>query len=149
MRLSWSLTSPPCRGFPDLLFVGFRHQNRVIELRRRVFNAGLDVLGLEIGIVGQDFRFRNPRRQEIEHILDADAHAPDAGAAAALLGIEGDSIRVVHGCHLTGWPDFSQVPLWSPIIGPDCQARTSSGRGPASGADDRAKERPDCSVLGP
>jgi hypothetical protein len=34
--------------------------------------------------------------QQVEHVLDADAHAPDAGASAALPGIEGDSFRVFH-----------------------------------------------------
>lgn len=68
----------------------------MIQLRRCVLKAGLDVLRLQIGIIGQDFHLRNSCRQQVQNIPDADAHPPDARAAAALPGIESNSIRVFH-----------------------------------------------------
>ena len=64
----------------------------------RVLDAGLDVLRLQIGIVRQDLGFGYPCSEQVEHVLDADAHSSDARASAALPGIERDPVQMTHGC---------------------------------------------------
>ena len=83
-----------------------RDQNGMVKLFRRIFKAGLNVLWLKVGIIGQNFRVRNPRRQQIKHVLDPDAHAADARASAALFGIEGNPIRVFHRTNLPAGQAF-------------------------------------------
>jgi hypothetical protein len=58
--------------------------------------ARANVFGLQIRKVLQDFALRHSSGQQIERILDANPHAPDARTSAALLGIKGDSIQVFH-----------------------------------------------------
>jgi hypothetical protein len=53
--------------------------------------AGANVLLLQIGIVGEDVGFRDPGGLQLQHVLDANPHPPDAGPSAALCGIEGDT----------------------------------------------------------
>jgi len=79
----------------------------MIQIPGRVSQAGLDVLGLEVGIVGQDFCRRGPANQHVEDILDPDAHTTDAGAASALLRVDGDAVHVgklsAGESHKQGW----------------------------------------------
>lgn len=72
----------------------------MIQLLRGVFEAGADIIGLEVGIILKDLSFRHASGQQIEHILDADAHAPDARPPAALVGVESDAIGKLHVCHV-------------------------------------------------
>jgi hypothetical protein len=53
-----------------------------------------DIPGFKIGIVFEDFLFRDPGGKEVKHVHDTDAHPPDAGATTALLWVESDSIQV-------------------------------------------------------
>src|SRR5438105_1203480 len=71
-------------------------QNRMIGVCRREFQRGADVLGLEVRIVRQDFTLRHLSRQELENVLDADAHATDAGTPAALQWVDRDPAEVRH-----------------------------------------------------
>ena len=72
----------------------------MIDLACRVFERGLDVLALEIGIAFEDFRFARTAGQHVEHVFDADAHAPDARPSATLVGIERDSVHLTHAATL-------------------------------------------------
>jgi hypothetical protein len=74
-----------------------RHQDRMIRFLGRVGEGGAYVFGLQIRVVGENVRLADPGCQQIEDILDADAHAADARSSAALLGIEGDPL---HGMKL-------------------------------------------------
>jgi hypothetical protein len=67
----------------------------VVGLGSGVIEAGLNVGGLQVGKVLEDFSLRDAGGEEVEHVLDADAHAANAGTASALGGIEGDAI--IHG----------------------------------------------------
>lgn len=84
----------------------------MVNFLGRVLEAGSNVLGLEVRKVFEDFCLGHPRRQQVEHILHADAHASDARPPTALLGIEGDSIRVLHGDDLKAGRGLSQILLW-------------------------------------
>jgi hypothetical protein len=68
----------------------------MIELGCGVFQARLDVVGLKVGIVRQDFRIGHAGRDQIEHVFDADTHSPNAGPSATLVGIEGNALHVIH-----------------------------------------------------
>jgi len=73
----------------------------VVCLGSGIVEAGLDIGGLQIGKVLEDFGLRDTCGQEIEHVLDANAHAADARTAAALQRIEsnatGHGVSVVDG----------------------------------------------------
>jgi hypothetical protein len=58
--------------------------NRMIGFEGSVFQAG---------VIGEDLGFVQTGGQQFEHILDTDAHAPNAGASAALVGMEGDPFQ--------------------------------------------------------
>jgi hypothetical protein len=72
------------------------HQHRMIELGGGVFDARLDVARLKVGVIRENFRFGDTGRHEIEHVLHADAHPPNARPTAALVRVERDALRVVH-----------------------------------------------------
>ena len=59
----------------------------------RVGQASTYVVRLEVGVIGEYVRLADASRQQIEHILDADAHAANAWPSAALVGIEGDAVH--------------------------------------------------------
>ena len=58
----------------------------MIHFLSSVFEASSDIIGFQIGKIPKDIALRNPRRQEIQHILDADTHPANARATAALQG---------------------------------------------------------------
>lgn len=68
----------------------------MIRLGRRVLEGGPDVLRFKVRIVCEDLLFQHSGCQQIEHIRDPDAHAANAGASAALIGIKCDAIQVIH-----------------------------------------------------
>jgi len=75
----------------------------VIEVAGREPQAGLQVLGFKIRHFVQDLRRCQSGREQIEDIADANAHATDAWAAAALLWVDGDSISdLVHAGKYNG-----------------------------------------------
>jgi hypothetical protein len=67
----------------------------VIRFRGRVFKARVDIFRFKVGVVFEDFLLGDFGGEEIEHILYADTHSPDARTSSALLWIESDS--PVHG----------------------------------------------------
>jgi hypothetical protein len=73
-------------------------EHRVVRLGGGVVEAGLDISGLQIGEVFEDFGLRDASGEEIEHVLDANAHAADAGTAATLMGTEGDTVDHGYWC---------------------------------------------------
>ena len=62
----------------------------MIHFLRGIFEARPDVIGFQVGEVGENFAFRHIGRQQIQHVFDADAQPPDAGTSAALVGVEGE-----------------------------------------------------------
>ena len=73
----------------------------MINFLSRIFEAGLDIFWFQVWKVLENLAFRHFGGEEVEHVFDADAHAADARASTALMGIEGDSIRVFHGNQFT------------------------------------------------
>lgn len=59
--------------------------------------ASRDVFRFEVRQLLEHLLRREPRRQEVQHVNDPDAHAPNAGASPALARIHGDAISEV--CH--------------------------------------------------
>ena len=68
----------------------------MVELGGGVFQTRLDVVRLKVGIIREDFRFGNTRRDEVEHVFDADAHPPGARPSTTLIRVEGDARHVIH-----------------------------------------------------
>jgi hypothetical protein len=54
------------------------------------------IRGLKIGKVSQDCLLAGTPRQHIQDVFDADTHAANARAAAALLGIKSNPVKIVH-----------------------------------------------------
>lgn len=71
-------------------------QDRVIVLARRKRQDRGDVLGLEIGIVGEDLVVCRTGSQEVEDVLDADAETTNTRAASAHRWIDSDAIECAH-----------------------------------------------------
>ena len=91
------------------------HQNGVIQLFRRVCYARLDVLRLKVGIIGQDLSFGHPGGQQVQHVLNTDAHCPDAGPPATLSRVERDSIAKFHAQIISTGPAFHKPDFPSPF----------------------------------
>lgn len=68
-------------------------QDRMVSLGGGELQAGPDVLGLQVWVVGENLRLADARRQKIQHVFDPDPHAANARAAAALIRVEGDAIH--------------------------------------------------------
>ena len=60
-----------------------------------VDQTGPDVLGFKVGIVRKYLSLANASRQQFQHILYPDAHAPDTGPATTLIRVEGDPFHEV------------------------------------------------------
>ncbi len=92
----------PCQGWRQLGVDEKAHggsageEHRVVGLGSGVIEAGLNVGGLEVGEVLEDFSLRDAGGEEVEHVLDTDAHAANAGTTSTLGGIESDAVG--HGC---------------------------------------------------
>jgi len=67
----------------------------MVDLARCVLQRGSDVFGLKIRHFGKEFFGAESFGQQIQHIRDPDAHAPYAGASAALSGIYGNPLEQV------------------------------------------------------
>lgn len=67
-------------------------EDRVVGLRRRVFEGCLYVLGSQIGVVLKNFRRRRSGGKERQHIRDAYARASNRGAPVHHVGVDDDSI---------------------------------------------------------
>jgi hypothetical protein len=75
----------------------------VIGFGGGILQTGPDVFGFKVGIVCEDFDFPHSGGEQVEHVLDPDAHAPDARPSAALVRVEGDPVH--NGMIITygGW----------------------------------------------
>ena len=67
-------------------------QHRVIVLLGRELQDRGDIVGLEVGVVGQDLLARGTSSKEIQHIFDADAKTANARTPAANTRVHGDSV---------------------------------------------------------
>lgn len=66
----------------------------MVELAAGVLEAGLNVFGLKVRQLLQNLFGGQSVSQQVQHVNDTDAHAPDARAAAALLRINRNSIHI-------------------------------------------------------
>ena len=78
----------------------------MIQFLRGVFEARANVIRFEIRIVFENLRLGHPGGQEVEHVLDANAHPTNARPPAALVGIEGDTFRKLHVRYVAPWVAF-------------------------------------------
>ena len=78
----------------------------MIQFLRGVFETRANVIRFEIGIVFENLRLGHPGGQQVEHVLDANAHPTDARPSAALVGIEGDTFRKLHVRYVAPWVAF-------------------------------------------
>lgn len=69
----------------------------MVVLKRGELEHGRDVVGFEGGVVRENLVSSSPRREQIEHVLNPDAEAPNRRSATADLRIYGDAMEVVHG----------------------------------------------------
>jgi hypothetical protein len=65
----------------------------VVETTARVAKARLNIIQNEVGELLDHLLRRKTRRKQIEDVNDANPHPTDAGTAAALARIDGDSVR--------------------------------------------------------
>jgi hypothetical protein len=98
----WGINRPSARA-------EWAKDSRQTEVSRRVTvgeptltvgretEAGLIILGGEIGQVVGYFLAGYPARKAIEDIVDRNAKSADAGLSAAFTGLERDDVPVVHG----------------------------------------------------
>ncbi len=69
----------------------------MVQLARGVDQAGGNVVRFEVGVRGEDLRGRLAGGEQLEHVDDAHTKPANAGATAALLGIDRDSLEpLVH-----------------------------------------------------
>lgn len=68
----------------------------MINLARRIIKRSLDILALQIRVALEDFSFRRPAGEHVEHVLDTDPHASDARPSATLVRTERDSLQLTH-----------------------------------------------------
>ena len=79
-------------------------------MSRRKAQAGSEVLGFEIRHFFENLSRRKPRSEEIENVADANAHTPNAWPAAALLGIDRDSLgKLVHRTSIPAAKDATSL----------------------------------------
>ena len=78
----------------------------MIQFLRGVFETRANVIRFEIGIVFENLRLGHPGGQQVEHVLNANAHPTDARPSAALVGIEGDTFRKLHVRYVAPWVAF-------------------------------------------
>jgi hypothetical protein len=69
------------------------HQDRVVHIPGGISNAGSDIFSFQVGEVREDFVWLCSSRQHVQHVLHPDAHAANAGFAAALVWIGRDSVH--------------------------------------------------------
>ena len=84
----------------------------MIRFLSRIGQAGTYVLSLQIRIIRENLRVANPGCQQIEDILNADAHAANARASAALLWIECDPVHRMKLRILWGAVKVGLLRLW-------------------------------------
>jgi hypothetical protein len=72
------------------------NEHRMVRFFGREGERGLDIFRFEVREIGEDLRLGHAGRQKVKDVPDPDAHAADARATAALLGIEGDPVHSRH-----------------------------------------------------
>ena len=98
----------------------------MINFLRGIFKARPDIIGFQVGKIAKNFALRHTGRQQIKHVLDADAHPANARPSAALAGIERDAFRKFHASYLT----LRMVFLKQSFIRVSSAAKTSFERKP-------------------
>jgi hypothetical protein len=68
----------------------------MVRLHRREFERGPDVFRLQVGKISKDFLLRHLGGEQVEDVLDADAHPADTRTPAALVGVDRNAIEVAH-----------------------------------------------------
>lgn len=63
---------------------------------RGVAEASEDIVLSQVGEVGKDFLVAHARSKVRQHVVHRDAHTSDTGLPAALAGLEGDDVLIVH-----------------------------------------------------
>jgi hypothetical protein len=68
----------------------------MVGLSRGVLEARLDIFSFQIRVIFKDLFLRHARGKQIKDAFDTDTHTTDARSAAALSGVEGNSIKIGH-----------------------------------------------------
>src|SRR5687768_2915396 len=76
-------------------------QDGMVRLARGELERGGDVLGLQVGVVGQDLLAAGARRQQVEDVGDAHAQAANTRAPGALFRPDRDAVQFAHAVLLT------------------------------------------------
>lgn len=131
----------------------------MISLGSGVFETGCDVFRFEIREILQDLFPRHARRKQFKDILDPDAHPPNTGAPATLVGMEGDPLvhrmNIIHDvpavkvCLRFGVAAVGDRAARPPVFGVRCSVRANprpESRSRADGGGGAAGIR--CSVFG-
>ena len=63
-------------------------------------NASLEVVGFQVGHLGQNLRRIKPGREQVQNVADTNSHPPHARPSAALPGIDGNSLHQVLHIHV-------------------------------------------------
>lgn len=79
------------------------------HVARGIEQRGMDVLALEIRIVGEDLCLGDALAQQVQKVADPDAHPADAGAPTALTRVDGDPVKGTHGLSVSA--PHSDCPL--------------------------------------
>jgi len=69
------------------------YNNGMIKITRSVCEAGSNIGGFKVRVVLENLLFRHAIGQHIEHVFYPDAHAPNAGASAALIWIDSNPLK--------------------------------------------------------
>ena len=62
----------------------------------------------EEGVVGKNFLVRGTGREQFQQVHDTKSHPANTGTTAALIGIDGNAIKVLRCDILTFWLDLFQ-----------------------------------------
>src|SRR5260370_21704701 len=88
-----------------------RRKHDVVSLMRPVVQHRKDVFALQVWIIRQDLLVRSSRREQLEHIRNADAQSTNAGASPALAGFHGDSIQAIQIHRISRNFDVTHYPV--------------------------------------
>lgn len=90
---------PWATGYRPETSYGLKADDAMIGLGGGVLQAGPDILGFEEVVVVQNLPPGGPGSQQIEHVLDSQTVAANAGTPAAFSRLQCDSVQVVfaHG----------------------------------------------------
>jgi hypothetical protein len=73
----------------------------MVKIPRGVRNRGANVFWLQVWEVGEDLFRGRATSEHVENVFNTNAHSTNARAAAALIGINRDPFKAVHGSSVT------------------------------------------------